>query len=150
MPPRRYDDPNEDIAAHEGTLRVEAIKDRCRLVEPGIVLVQHPPESNAAVFDVQMRAVLDIAEPFKRYVIVNDLAELSHRPKGEHFEAIVHAVNTMSLHWAIVQPRSAFLRIVARFLLARVTRAGVGWSVHDSIDSAVAAARDELVKAGGP
>ena len=69
------------------------------------------------------------------FAIVNDIREVHNRPRGEYYEAIVHASTTVGVHWAIVMPGSALVRTIARFIMARVLKAGqntgVTWSLHD-------------------
>src|SRR5262245_17297238 len=82
----------------------DTIRQRCTLVEPGVVVMRDLPKSNLATFQTFMAVVREHTAPFKRFAIVNDITEADSRPRGEHQDAIIKAATTMGVHWAIVLP----------------------------------------------
>jgi hypothetical protein len=154
MTAARYTDPNEVLETEGGSITVAELLARCEVVEPGIVAIHHPPHATAHTFRVLVEGASELATPFKRFAILNDLTETKHRPRGEYLDAIVHAASTVSVHWANIWPSNAFVRTVARFVSARLLRPkkgeAVAFSFHDNRESALQAARAALRKAGGP
>jgi hypothetical protein len=150
----RYEDPNEVIDTEPGRITVGEIKARVRLAEPGIVVMRELARSSLGTFEVFMETSRELAAPFKRFALVNDLREATHRPRGAYHDAIIKAATTIGVHWAIVLPGGVLVRTISRFIMGRLlregVRMGVTWSLHDNTDAAVAAARAALTKAGGP
>jgi hypothetical protein len=154
MGARRYTDPDEIIEDHPDRVTVGYVQSRCRIVEPGVVLLREMPRSTLGSFAVAMDALVDLARPFRCFAIVNDVTEATHRPKGAYHDAIVKAATTVGVHWSIVISGNLLVRTISRFIMGRVMRdgakAGITWSVHDSVDGAIVAARAAVRRAGGP
>ena len=72
-------------------MTVGSLRERCSVLEPGVILVREAPRSNADVFLTFMAAARDLGAPFDQFVIVNDLTDAKTRPKGEHLAAILDA-----------------------------------------------------------
>lgn len=148
-------DPSEVLHTEGGSITVGELHARCTLLEPGIICIRHPPFGSAETFTVLVERAIGLAGPNTRFAIVNDLTESKQRPRGAYQEAIIDRASSVGVHWANVWPSSAFTRVVARFIGARLMRpsgkaAGVTWSFHDAFDEARQAARTALTKAGGP
>jgi hypothetical protein len=148
-------DPNEVLHTDGGSITVGELHSRCTLLEPGIICIRHPSFGSAETFTLLVERAVELARPSQRFAIVNDLTESKQRPRGAYQEAIIDMASSVGVHWANVWPSSAFTRVVARFIGARLMRpsgkaAGVTWSFHDSFDDARQAARNALTKAGGP
>jgi hypothetical protein len=120
------------------------------VLEPGIILVREAPHSNAEVFRVFVETAEELGKPFGVFAVVNDLTEAATRPKRHHLAIILDALNTVGVHWAVTQPGSGFLRVVARFIIARVARDASRITMHDNLQSALAAARKAVGKAAHP
>lgn len=148
-------DPNEVIHTDGGSITVGELHARCTLLEPGIICIRHPSFGSAETFTMLVERAIELANPSTRFAIVNDLTETKQRPRGAYQEAIIDMASSVGVHWANVWPSSAFTRVVARFIGARLMRPsgkarGVTWSFHDALDEARQAARAALTKAGGP
>ena len=148
-------DPNRVLQTEGGPITVGELHARCTLLEPGIICIRHPSHGSAETFTLLVERAIQLAKPSTRFAIVNDLTESKQRPRGTYQEAIIDMASSVGVHWANVWPSSAFTRVVARFIGARLMRpsgkaAGVTWSFHDAFDEARQAARAALTKAGGP
>jgi hypothetical protein len=141
--------PDDVIDTEGGPATVTWLRERCSVLETGVVLIREAPHSNAEIFEVLLERARELGEPFGRFAIVNDLSEAKTRPRRQHLDAMVRALNGVGVHWAIVQPGSLFMRTVLRFVLARVSRHRDRASVHESMAAAVTAARAALAKPGG-
>jgi hypothetical protein len=150
----RYADPDELIETAAGHLRVGEIQSRIRVLEPGIILMHELEQSNAQTYGVFMATAVELAKPFERFALVNDIRDVGNPPRGDYYDAIIKAATTLGVHWAIVMPGGPVVRTMVRFIMARLlregTRAGITRSLHDSVEAGVAAARQALEKAGGP
>ena len=135
-------DPAEVIDTDGGaSITVGELRARCRLLEPGLVSIRHPSHGSAESFTVLVDRAIELAHPNKRFAIVNDLTEAKQRPRGQYQEAIIDLASSVGIHWANVWPSSAFTRVVARFIGARLMRPsgnarGVTWSFHDGFEEA--------------
>jgi hypothetical protein len=150
----RFTDPDEIIEGHPDRVTVGYVQSRCRVVEPGVVLMREMPHSTLESFRVAMDTVVGLGKPFKRFAIVNDLTEANNRPTGEYHAEIVKAATTLGVHWAIVIRGNIVVRTISRFIMGRVMRegakAGITWSLHEGVDAAITAARAAVQRAGGP
>jgi hypothetical protein len=133
-------DPSELIPTTTGTMTVAELQARCEVLEPGIILLREVANGTGDTYRVMVDRVLELGAAFDEFAIVADLTDVSVRPSGRYLEQIRRSMKA-STHLAVTRPRSAFLRVVADFVIARFSNKT---SSHDSIESAVATCRSRL------
>lgn len=136
------------IETGDGPWTREALRLRISTIAPGIVLVRDVPRGSAESWDFMSRIVRDLGSEFDHYVILVDLTDAVGRPKGAHWEKLKTTFGTLltPVHVAVIQPGSAVLRQVLRFILNSLD---VETSVHGSLEEALSAARSKLAEAEG-
>jgi hypothetical protein len=138
-------DDEQAIVTGDGTWTHQALRHRVSILAPGIVMIRDVPKATAESWLFQAKAAQELGDQFDAYVLVLDLAEAAGRPRGEHKEMITYTYNEIlqPIHIAVVQPGSAILRTVLRFVLAPIPHDA---SVYATLEEALAAARDILKK----
>lgn len=140
-------DANEEVPTTGGTTTVGELWDRCFVNEPGIVVLREPPFNCAETYEIQLERAIELGAKFSRFALVNDLTDVTERPRGRYLELIRReSIGRLGepgrpLHLATTQPGSALLRRVLAFILGRMSRRT---SVHATREAALAACRAEM------
>ena len=121
-------------------MTVAELEARCSVLEPGVVLLREVANGTAETYEVMTDRAIELGSQFGRFALVVDLEDVSVRPKAGYLEQIKRSM-VVAEHLAVTQPRSAFLRIVAGFVIARMSSKT---SSHDSIAAATVACRRAL------
>lgn len=132
--------PQARVATTVGTISVAELQARVEVLEPGIILLREVANGTGDTYRVMVDRVIELGAAFDEFAIVVDLTDVSVRPSGRYLEQIRRSMKA-SVHLAVTRPRSAFLRVVADFVIARFSNKT---SSHDSIESAVATCRARL------
>ncbi|MCA9619340.1 MAG: hypothetical protein KC731_09960 [Myxococcales bacterium] len=119
------------------------LRERVRVVEPGIVYFLELPGGRVENFQATLEIVEELAAPFDRYVVILDLAEAS-RPSPAVVEAVLDAGKRLGIQWCVVQSSSRLMKAVVQFVTRRTQSP---YSLHDSVEEAVSAARAVLAAA---
>ena len=139
--------PGDQVALQRGTASVQELRDRCRLLEEGIVYFLETPHGTIDAFNVEMDRLRELAAGFDRFVVIVDLAQAS-RPKPELIEHIVKCIGSIGIHWCAIRPGSrSLMRSVIQFVGARMTAIRSRLTMHESLEEAHLAAREILAKA---
>jgi hypothetical protein len=131
---------DEIVPTRDGTTTRGELDQRVSVLSPGIVLIRDYPTATAETWEHQARRGQALGSEFGRFVMVLDLSEAAGRPKGAHKEMIQRSYAEFLLpeHVAVVQPGSAIMRSVLRFIVSPIMKKV---TVHPTLEEAVAAAR---------
>lgn len=133
-------DPNAPVPTTVGNTTVGELQARVEVLEPGIILLREVANGTGDTYRVMVDRALELGATFDEFALVVDLTHVSVRPSGRYLEQIRRSMKA-SVHLAVTRPRSAFLRVVADFVIARFSNKT---SSHDSIESAAATCRARL------
>jgi hypothetical protein len=135
----------EGMVAGDGAVVTRAeLRSRISVVAPGIVLTRDLPKHSPETWLFMAEHCQEVGEQFDAYVMILDLSEAGQRPKGAYKEAIKHSLDNIlePVHMAFVQPSSALLRSVLRFITS-AWLAGSS-SVHPTLEEALTESRKQL------
>jgi hypothetical protein len=133
------DNNEETYALGDGTtISWQELRDRVKVVEPGIVKFLEPAAGSAAALAVIGELLQLEGKKFGNYVMVGDLTE-ANLPSAEYREVIVEWMKAQPcVHTCYVQPAGIVPRVALRFMMGR---AGVAATVHKNMDEALTKAR---------
>lgn len=119
---------------------VAELRERVRVVEPGIVCIREIPDSTGEAFTVLAKIGAELGQEFDDFVTIIDLEDATARPDPAMVKAIVDAETYLGTYTVAIRPVSKVIRAILRFVTARVNTSFRHVMVDD-YDEALARAR---------
>ncbi|MCA9624608.1 MAG: hypothetical protein KC731_36540 [Myxococcales bacterium] len=127
-----------------GELTHAQLRERVRVMEPGIVYFRELPGGDCDNFEAMLGIVRELGEPMGTFVVIIDLGDAT-RPSPALLEKLLEATRTIGIRWCAVQSTSRLMKAVVEFVLRRMLR-NKPHTVHSSLEEALVEARRALAE----